>query len=228
MIKSETELYKPVKKYFEKLGYTVNAEVKDCDLTAVKDDIVIIAELKKSFNMTLLYQLMDRKKYTPFVYAVIPRPKSLRNAEHRHRVRLLSILGIGLIVVSETTKIADELVKPKVTEFFTPRYKRYLLKEIEQRHTDLNIGGQNRRKIVTAHRESVIAALCYIEKYGTIKTKDVKQNIKNVLQINHYRYFQRVERGVYTITELGRKALENKEFSDVIEFYRKGAELCLK
>lgn len=228
MIKNETELYKPVKKYFEDLGYKVDAEVKSCDLTAVKDDIVIVAELKKSFNITLLYQLIDRKKYTPYVYAVIPRPRSLRNKEHRNRVRLLNYLGIGLMVVAPSTKRVDVLVQPKINELFKTRYKKYIKKEIDARHTDLNVGGSTRRKIVTAHRESVIAALCYIEKYGTIKTRECKDNIKYVLQTNHYKWFERVSTGVYTINEAGRKALENEDFKDVIEFYRNEVELCLK
>lgn len=228
MIKSETQLYEPVKKYFEGLGYKIDAEVRGCDLTAVKEDIVIVAELKRSFNITLVYQLMDRKKYTPYVYAVIPRPKSLRNKEHRSRVRLLNYLGIGLIIVSPSTKRVDILVKPKINDLFRARYKQYIKKEINNRHTDFNIGGSNRKKIVTAHRESVIAALCYIEKYGTIKTRDCRDNIKYVLQKNHYKWFERVSKGVYTMNEAGKRALENQDFKDVVEFYRNEVELCLK
>ena len=228
MIKSETDLYLPVKYFFEDRGFSVNAEVKDCDITAVKDDVVVVAELKKSFNITLLYQLMDRKKYTPYVYAVIPRPKNLRNKEHRQRVRLLHILGIGLIVVSPTMKVAEVLVEPRLTEFFVPRYKRYILKEIENRHTNINIGGSTHKKIITAHKESVIAALCYIEKYGTINTKVCRDNIKQVLQINHYRFFERVKRGVYTYNKAGQKFLERKDLKEVVDFYRKEVNLCLK
>ena len=35
---TEQELYPPVRNLFVKRGYKVNAEVKDCDMTAVKDD----------------------------------------------------------------------------------------------------------------------------------------------------------------------------------------------
>lgn len=228
MIKNETDLYNPVKKYFEQKGFEVHGEVNSCDLTAAKEDLIIICELKKSFNITLLYQLMDRKKYTPFVYAVIPRPNNLRNNEHRKRVRLLVILGIGLITVAPSTRQVDVLVEPKATEFFVPRYKIHLLRELAARHTDLNIGGQTRKKIVTAHRESLIAALCYIEKYGTINTREVKDNIKAILQRNHYNFFERVSIGVYTWNVSGQKYLKNCEFKDVVEFYRKEADLCLK
>ena len=33
----ETDLFPPVKKYLEANGYTVRAEVKNCDITATKD-----------------------------------------------------------------------------------------------------------------------------------------------------------------------------------------------
>lgn len=59
----ETDLYEPVKKLFEGMGFSVYSEVKDCDLMAVKEEKTIIAELKKSFNITLVYQLLDRQSF---------------------------------------------------------------------------------------------------------------------------------------------------------------------
>ena len=51
----ETDLYEPVKKLLEGMGFSVYSEVKGCDLMAVKEEKTIIAELKKSFNITLVY-----------------------------------------------------------------------------------------------------------------------------------------------------------------------------
>jgi len=42
----ETDLFPPIKKHLEASGYTVRAEVRDCDITAFKDDELIIIELK--------------------------------------------------------------------------------------------------------------------------------------------------------------------------------------
>ena len=75
MIKAEKELYLPTRHYFEKQGFSVDGEVKNCDLVAIKNDIVVVAELKKTFNISLVYQLMERKNITPYVYAVIFRPR---------------------------------------------------------------------------------------------------------------------------------------------------------
>ena len=46
---TEKELYPPVRDLFKKRGYKVNAEVCDCDMTAVRDDEFIIVELKTAF-----------------------------------------------------------------------------------------------------------------------------------------------------------------------------------
>lgn len=229
MIKSETELYAPVQQYFADLGFKVNAEVRDCDVVATKDDITVICELKRGFTIELMYQIVNRKKMTPYVYAVIPRPKRMNGRAFRKKLDLLKALDCGLLVVLNSTKRVDLVLEPRGEDTDAKKIRRKgIEKEVSVRKMSLNIGGQNKRKIVTAHRESVIAALCYIEKYGQIRTKDCKQNIKNVLQKNHYNWFVRVDRGVYTMNEHGRKALDDKNFKDVIDYYRKEVELCLK
>ena len=59
----ETALYLPVKRFLEKLGFTVKGEVGGCDLVALSGDdppIVVIGELKLSFNLELILQAVDR------------------------------------------------------------------------------------------------------------------------------------------------------------------------
>jgi hypothetical protein len=59
----ETALYLPVKRFLEKLGFTVKGEVGGCDLVALSagdPPIVVIGELKLSFNLELLLQAVDR------------------------------------------------------------------------------------------------------------------------------------------------------------------------
>ena len=229
MIKKETELYLPVQKYFADMGFKVDAEVRDCDVVATKENIVVICELKRGFTIELVYQLVQRKKLTPYVYAVIPRPKNMRSAAFRKKLDILRALDCGLIVVLNSTKRVDMILQPRGEDTDAKKYRRKgIEKETKIRKVSLNLGGQSGRKIVTAHKESEIAALCYIEKYGTIKTRECKDNIKNVLQKNHYNFFVRVEKGVYTANESGRNFLNEKDYSDVVEFYRNEVELCLK
>ena len=50
----ETALYLPVKRFLEKLGFTVKGEIGGCDLVALSGDdppIVVIGELKLTFNL---------------------------------------------------------------------------------------------------------------------------------------------------------------------------------
>ena len=58
--------------------------------------------------------------------------------------------------------------------------------------------------------------------------RECKENIKKVLSRNHYNYFVRIKRGVYTAREEGMKTLKIKDYEDIVEFYRKEPELCLK
>lgn len=229
MIKSETELYAPVKNYFSNMGFKVDAEVRDCDITAKKDNIVVICELKRGFTIELMYQLVEKKKLTPYVYAVIPRPKNMGNRAFKKKIELLKALDCGLLVVLNSTKRVDLVLEPRGEDTSAKKYRRRgLEKEISTRKMSLNIGGQSKRKIVTAHKESLIAALCYIEKFGSIKTRDCRENIRNVVKRNHYNYFVRLERGVYTMNESAKTLLCDDDYKDIVEYYRKEVELCLK
>ena len=70
----EKDLYEPVCRMLEDAGYEVKGEVKNCDIAAVIDGEMTVIELKKSFNIKLVYQLLDRQTFTDNVYAVIARP----------------------------------------------------------------------------------------------------------------------------------------------------------
>ena len=49
---TEKELFPPVRDLFVKRGYKVNAEVRDCDVTATKDDEFIIIVKEKFIRNT--------------------------------------------------------------------------------------------------------------------------------------------------------------------------------
>lgn len=52
----EVDLYKPIQTYFSRDGYEVYGEVKDCDLVAVKDEELVVVELKLTLSVDLLIQ----------------------------------------------------------------------------------------------------------------------------------------------------------------------------
>jgi hypothetical protein len=59
----ESDLYPPVKRHLESLGFEVKGEVCGCDLVALSDgepQLVVIGELKQSFTLELVLQAVDR------------------------------------------------------------------------------------------------------------------------------------------------------------------------
>ena len=52
-VKHETELYAPLKAFFEERGYEIKSEVRHCDLVGYRpeSDEPLIVEMKKSFNL---------------------------------------------------------------------------------------------------------------------------------------------------------------------------------
>ncbi|MFN5669277.1 MAG: hypothetical protein ACK47P_18800, partial [Bradyrhizobium sp.] len=59
----ETTLYPPIKRFLEKLGFTVKGEIGGCDLVALSGDdppVVVVGELKLAFNLELILQAVDR------------------------------------------------------------------------------------------------------------------------------------------------------------------------
>lgn len=76
----ESDLFKPVCDYFVSLGYDVQAEVNSCDLVANKNGETVIAELKTSFCLKLIYQALERQSMTDLVYIVIPDLKEVQKA----------------------------------------------------------------------------------------------------------------------------------------------------
>ena len=59
----ETTLYLPIKRFLEAAGYSVKGEIAGCDIVGLSVDeppVVVICELKLSFNLELILQAVDR------------------------------------------------------------------------------------------------------------------------------------------------------------------------
>lgn len=218
----EKDMYVPLKNFFEEQGFTVQAEVNHVDLTAVKDDEVILVEMKTSINMKLLYQAAQRQRITDFVYVAIPKPsfKIMRSSNFKEKVYLLRRLHIGLILVGKTVNIHHE-PKPfnmHISKGQAKRKKSSLMNEFGNRKTSSNIGGVSKTKIMTVYKEN--ALLIASELYEPKSTKELRElhgidKTSSILQKNYYGWFERVDRGVYQLTSKGIKDLE--KYNDVIK-----------
>ncbi|GMA49522.1 hypothetical protein GCM10025857_08790 [Alicyclobacillus contaminans] len=97
----ETDMYPPLEAFFAKLGYTVQAEVKHCDIVAYRADELIVVEMKRTLNLEVVAQAVDRQKFTPSVYIAVPRPKANPARGEWRRLRtVLRRLELGLLFVA--------------------------------------------------------------------------------------------------------------------------------
>ncbi len=211
----ETDLFPPVKKYLEDQGYSVNAEVKDCDVTARKGDELIIVELKTSANMQLLIQATDRLNITSGVYVAIPTAK--KNSKHWRGIqRVVRRLELGLLVVSPNPRAMPvrKLFDPGPFKKTTRKKRRQsVISEIENRSVEYNIGGSSRVKLVTAYRENAILVATGLDQFGDLSPKKLKtmgtgEKTGSILAKNYYGWFQRVAPGTYTLTQQGRDGID--------------------
>lgn len=210
----ETELCLPIKTYLEATGYQVRAEVNDCDITALKDDELIIIEMKLNVNIPLLIQATDRQRLTDSVYVAIPRPSNRTQKKRWKGVKhILRRLELGLIFVDVEMNNIEIVFHP--TPFSKRKQKKRrksLLQEVAKRTENLNTGGSNRTKIITAYRLNAIKIAELLIQYGASSPKKMKElgtgnKTQSILYNNFYGWFQRVEKGVYDITEKGKIAL---------------------
>lgn len=216
----ETELSAPVKAYLESHGYQVNCEVKDCDIVATRGDDLIIVELKMSVNLTLLVQATKRQSISDSVYVAVPAPTK-RNRQWRGTLTVLKRLEVGLLLVEEgamgmvVSKQFDPLPYQRKKN---TRSRRALLTEVADRSGDYNVGGSTKTTLMTAYRENAILIACCLSKLGPSSPKSLRNlgtgdKTTSILSANHYGWFQRVEKGVYELTDQG--DFESRSFKQI-------------
>ncbi len=222
----ETDLYEPIRQFLVSQGYTVRAEVADCDITAYKDGELLVVELKRRFSLDLLLQAIDRQRVTESVYVALPGPFDLRRGSRWHGIkRLLRRLELGLIVVDLHRE------RPQARVVFHPaphrarqsKHKRLaVLEEMIGRSGNRNLGGSTREKLVTAYRENAIHVACCLERYGPLTPRQLRalgtgSKTTSILYKDVYGWFDRVARGLYALSPRGRAAL--KDYSDLVGEY---------
>lgn len=226
---AETDLHRPVADYLTAQGYIVRSEVHNCDIAAVKGDDLIIVELKRSLNIQLLAQAVERQKITDSVYVAVPRPSNKRKwmGQTKGVQSLLRRLEVGLILVSlgSGRQRVEVISHPVPIERRKRKHvHRALLEEMEKRTADFNEGGSVRRKLVTAYRENAIYIACCLADLGPHTAKQLRalgtgEKTWSTLHRNVYSWFERVSKGVYTITSRGKAELEH--YPELTEYYRK-------
>lgn len=225
---SEMDLYAPVCDFFTKQNYTVKSEVKCCDVVAQKEDDIIIVELKKTFQLKLVYQAIDRQTMCENVFVAIARPvKSQNTKQFQNMLKLLKRLGIGLLTVAVDSpiKTVEVVLQPNQNNASKNNKKtKKLLLEMQQRTGDYNVGGMTRKKIITAYKEKALELCCILQQkeevsYTFLRKNNMEESHIKMLGTNVYQWYERVNRGIYRLSEYGKKALEQKEYKEVVTYY---------
>lgn len=210
----ETTLYLPVKRFLEKLGFTVKGEVGGCDLVALSGDdppIVIVGELKLAFNLELLLQAVDRAPSCDEIWIAARMSARGKGRESDARYRnLCRRLGFGMLGVTARGAV-EVLVKPATTRPpRNPKKRSRLVAEHQRRQGDPAVGGSTRTPIMTAYRQRALACACALAD-GPRRVRELRAQIPDagkILLHNFYGWFDRAGRGVYVLTDAGRAALK--------------------
>jgi hypothetical protein len=132
-----------------------------------------------------------------------------RESDARFR-NLCRRLGFGLLGVAETGEV-QILVSPCApTPRRDPRRRSRLVDEHRRRQGDPVAGGGSRAPVMTAYRQQALACAAAIA-CAPRRPRDLKPAIPDAAKIllhNVYGWFDRIERGVYGLTDAGRTALE--------------------
>lgn len=210
----EADLYPPLKAWLEDNGYTVYAEVNDCDIAAQKNGAVVLIEMKPAINLDLVLQVVRWQKMDASVYAAVPAPKCA-DRRWRELLRLLRRLEAGLLLVhleSALPRIEVAFHSMPLERRKSKDAMRALLTEMSGRSVDTNIGGTNRRPRMTAYREQALHVALALERHGPTSPKALRlagtaEKTGLILRDNHYGWFERLQPGVYALTVPGREAL---------------------
>lgn len=210
----ETDLYAPVKRFLEELGYDVKAEVGAADVVGRRGDTdVVIVELKRGFSLTLLQQAVARQRITDVVYVAVPRWSGRSGWKaFRGNLGLCRRLGLGVLTVDADGDVdiqADPVpFKPRKSK----RRRQSVLSEFERRTGDPNLGGSAKSGIVTSYRQESERCASFLAEHGPSKGAVVAsganvEQATTMMRRNVYGWFTRIDVGIYDLSEIGRAAL---------------------
>lgn len=208
----ESDLYPALKGFLETQGYTVKAEVGACDILALRgEDPPIVVEMKLSFSLALILQGIARQALFDHVYLAVPvSGEKGWKLRYRDIIALCRRLGLGLLAVKGDTVEPHLDPAPYAPRKNTTRATA-LLKEFHRRVGDPNQGGTTGIKRMTAYRQDALRCATGLWA-GPLKASVLAKatgvpRARTILHDDHYGWFQKVERGVYALTDKGRAEL---------------------
>ena len=213
--KREADLYAPVKAYLLRQKYTVKGEVGAADIVATRGkEEPLIVELKLGFSLSLFHQGIARLAVSDLVYVAVPHKtgKPFQRAL-KDNVKLARRLGLGVMTVRGRDGHVEVHADPGP---YAPRKskkkKTQLLRAFDRLKGDPNEGGSTRHGLVTGYRQDALRCARFLAVHGPSAGAKVKEwaevpQATTIMRNDHYGWFQKVSRGVYDLTDVGRKGL---------------------
>jgi hypothetical protein len=208
----ESDLYPALKAFLEAQGYVVKAEIGACDVMAVRgEEPPVVVEMKLTFSLGLVMQGIARQALFDAVYLAVPvSGEKGWKLRYRDIIALCRRLGLGLLAVNGD-RVEPHLDPGPYAPRKNARRAGVLLKEFHKRVGDPNRGGTTGIKRMTAYRQDALRCGVVLQA-GPLKAALVARaagvtRAATILQDDHYGWFQRVERGIYALTDKGRADL---------------------
>ncbi|OJU02301.1 MAG: hypothetical protein BGN83_13245 [Rhizobium sp. 63-7] len=209
----ETSLYLPVKTFLETAGYTVKGEVGSCDLVGLSEGeppVVVVCELKLSFNLELILQAVDRAAAADEIWIAARVSGKGRGREADRRFRdLCRRLGIGMLGVSDGGEVSIIVSSISPMPRTNTKRRSRLVAEHRKRRGDPMLGGGSKAPVMTAYRQQALACAAALAA-GPLRPRDIRPRAPDAAKIllgNVYGWFERIDRGVYGLTDAGQAAL---------------------
>ncbi len=224
----EQDLYPPLKRTLESLGYEVKGEIEGCDVVAERaGEPLLIVELKLQLNLGVILQAVDRFAMTESVYVGVPAGMGTLKRERKRILKLFRRLGLGLITIDPKiggrkkgapTGIVSIVLDPLPSEArLNKRRAARLKKEFSTRVGDTTPGGQATNKgVLTSYRQRAILIAAYLRDAGSTKAALVASELsdpkaRDIMYNNVYGWFEAEGKGVYRLSELGEVELPEWE-----------------
>jgi hypothetical protein len=215
----ESSLYAAVKAHLLRLGLDPKGEVLGCDVVAIRagdPPFLVVAELKAGFTLDLVLQGVDRVPACDEVWLAVRATRRGRDRDRRVH-RLCRMLGFGLLAVTVSTGRVEVLAEPAP---YRPRRdlprRTGLLREHQRRQGDPTPGGGNRQPVMTAYRQAALRCAGALRD-GPRRPRDLTPlapEAPSILLRNVHGWFERIERGLYGLTPLGRAAIAARDAED--------------
>lgn len=220
----EQDLYPPLKRTLEGLGYEVKGEIEGCDVVAERTgEPLLIVELKLQLNLGVILQAVDRFAMTESVYVGVPAGMGTLKRERKRILKLFRRLGLGLITIDpkiggrkkdSPTGIVSIVLDPLPSEArLNKRRAARLKKEFSARVGDTTPGGQATNKgVLTSYRQRAILIAAHLRDNGAVKAALVASELsdpkaRDIMYNNVYGWFEAEGKGVYRLSEQGEAEL---------------------